>query len=109
MIWNKVVHYLKIDDPVDAIPVHFGCGFLGTNMVGWFDRNTGILYGYGAKQWGIQLLGAVSFFGWSFGLHIVICFFLKICNVLRVSETVEIQGYDATICGGMAQAYESLP
>ena len=71
-------------------------------MVGWFDRNTGILYGYGAKQWGIQLLGAVSFFGWSFGTHIFMCWLLKLANMLRVKEIIEIQGYDASICGGVA-------
>ena len=27
---------LKIDDPVDAVPIHMGCGFMGTFLIGLF-------------------------------------------------------------------------
>jgi ammonium transporter, Amt family len=49
----RVLYALKVDDPVDAIPIHLGCGILGANVVSWFDMDTGILYGHGGKQFGI--------------------------------------------------------
>jgi Amt family ammonium transporter len=35
---------LRIDDPLDASPVHGGCGFLGVICVGLFDRKVGLFY-----------------------------------------------------------------
>ena len=44
---NKLLHRFKIDDPVDAISIHFACGMMGANCVSWFDLDHGIIYGYG--------------------------------------------------------------
>lgn len=45
---GRIVEWLKIDDPCDAIPIHFGCGFMGAMMPGWFVRSSGIFYSHGA-------------------------------------------------------------
>jgi Amt family ammonium transporter len=33
-----LLHYCGIDDPLDAAPMHFGCGVWGTLATGLFDR-----------------------------------------------------------------------
>ena len=58
------IEWLRIDDPVDAIPIHGGCGVLGALMVGFFNRDTGLIYGFGGKQLGTQILGVIVFSAW---------------------------------------------
>lgn len=53
VIVAKILHKLQIDDPVDAIPIHAGCGLAGAMCPGWFDRRRGIFYGDRAYQWGV--------------------------------------------------------
>lgn len=38
---------LKIDDPIDASPIHCACGILGVIYDGFCDVETGIVYGGG--------------------------------------------------------------
>jgi Amt family ammonium transporter len=45
--YKNLLEKFKIDDPLDAFPLHGGCGSLGLIAVGWFDRDSGILYGHG--------------------------------------------------------------
>jgi Amt family ammonium transporter len=44
---------LRIDDPLDAIPIHFGGGLCGLICVGWFHEELGIFYNGGGKLLGI--------------------------------------------------------
>lgn len=46
---NKLLLKLEIDDPVDAVPIHLGCGLFGANTVSWFDMDKGIFYCGGGK------------------------------------------------------------
>ena len=44
---------LRIDDPVGAISVHGTCGALGTILLGFFDKESGLFFGGGAGLlWG---------------------------------------------------------
>jgi len=43
---------LHIDDPIDAIPVHFGGGLVGTFMTGLFSKDAGLFYGKGGRLLG---------------------------------------------------------
>ena len=101
----KLLHALKVDDPVDAVPIHGGCGLLGASMPGWFDPERGILYGHGGLQWGYQLLGTVVFIGWSLVLHGIIVAILYSIGLMRVDDKTEEMGLDNAYCGG--PAYES--
>jgi len=40
----KLLHHFHIDDPLDAAPMHFGCGVWGTLATGFFDRTGGLFY-----------------------------------------------------------------
>lgn len=51
----RLFYKLKIDDPLDAFPMHGGCGILGVLAVGFIDQDKGILYGDNGRQLGIFL------------------------------------------------------
>ncbi|CAD8172509.1 unnamed protein product [Paramecium octaurelia] len=104
-----LMHKFKVDDPVDAFPIHGGCGLIGAQFPGWFNTEKGIFYGHGAKQWGIQLLGTVVWLGWSVVLHAVVIFVLKILGLLNVTPEVEEKGLDYAQCGGGGFDYQLLP
>ncbi len=62
---------LKVDDPVGAVSVHGVCGAFGTLACGLFnaeavlgigDANSGLFYGGGFGQFGVQLAGCRSRF-----------------------------------------------
>ena len=100
LFFDRVLH---IDDPVGAISAHGVCGAWGTLACGIFgaeavlgvgDANTGLLYGGGFGQLGIQLIGIGVAFVWAFGTGFVLFKTLKATIGLRVTEEEEIRGLD---------------
>ena len=96
---------LRIDDPIDAVAVHFGCGSWGVIAYGWFDPATGVLYGKGGHQFGIQLLGVVVIFLWVFTCSAILFCILKLCNIHKVSPELEFIGQDM-VCGGLTHQFD---
>ena len=106
---------LRVDDPVGAVAVHCLNGIWGTIAVGLFatttapgnDSITGLFYGGGFTQLGIQLTGfaAVALLT---AVTITIAFLIiKACVGLRVTEEEEIVGLDAKE-HGLASAYSGF-
>lgn len=92
---------LFIDDPVGAVAVHCANGIWGTIAVGLFstganDVGTGLFYGGGFKQLGIQLMGFAAVAAWTVVTMTIVFFAIKKTNGLRVSAEEEIKGLDAT-------------
>ena len=87
-------HVLKVDDPVGAVSVHGVCGLWGTLSCGLFNMESGLFYGGGLKQLGVQALGAGTAFVWAFGLGMVLFLGIKYTVGLRVSEEEESKGLD---------------
>jgi Amt family ammonium transporter len=85
---------LKIDDPVGAVSVHGVCGLWGTLSVGLFNLDSGLFYGSGLKQLGVQALGAGAAFLWAFGLGLVLFYGIKKTIGLRVTSEEELKGLD---------------
>ncbi len=85
---------MKVDDPVGAISVHGVCGAWGTLAVGLFNTKSGLFYGGGLKQLGIQALGVIAVFVWAFGVGYLMFMLIKKFAGLRVSEAEEIAGLD---------------
>lgn len=94
---------LRIDDPVGAVAVHCLNGIWGTLAVGLFattsapgnESITGLFYGGGFKQLGLQLLGFFSVAAWT-AVTITIAFLLiKAVFGLRVTQEEEIVGLDS--------------
>lgn len=85
---------LKVDDPVGAVSVHGVCGAWGTLSVGLFNLESGLFYGGGLKQLGVQLLGVGSAFVWAFGLGLVLFGVIRATVGLRVTDEEELKGLD---------------
>ncbi|MBN2337940.1 MAG: ammonium transporter [Acidobacteria bacterium] len=99
-----VDYVLKVDDPVGAVSVHAVNGLWGTLSFGLFSTTSGLFYGHGFRQLGVQLLGAGTAFVWAFGLGLVLFFVLKKTVGLRVSAEEEIKGLDIEEHGNEAYA-----
>jgi Amt family ammonium transporter len=85
---------LKVDDPVGAVSVHGVCGVWGTLSCGLFNMESGLFYGGGIKQLGVQALGAGSAFIWAFGTGMVLFLAIKHTIGLRVTAEEEQKGLD---------------
>jgi Amt family ammonium transporter len=94
----------KVDDPVGAVSVHAVNGLWGTLSFGLFSTSSGLFYGHGFKQLGIQLLGAGTAFVWAFGLGLILFWILKKTIGLRVSAQEELKGLDIEEHGNEAYA-----
>ena len=81
---------LKIDDPVGAISVHGVCGLLGLMLVPITN---------GDVSFSGQIIGALTIFGWVFGVSLVVWGILKAVMGIRVSEEDEYEGMDLVDCG----------
>jgi Amt family ammonium transporter len=93
---------LKIDDPVGAVSVHGVCGVWGTIAVGLFAApgngmaGTGLFYGGGFAQLGVQALGALSVFAWVFVTASIVFLAIKKTVGLRVDAKDEREGLDTS-------------
>ncbi len=110
LMFDKI---LRVDDPVGAISVHGVCGAWGTLSAGLFnaefalgigEANTGLFYGGGAHQFGVQAIGVAAAFGWAFIVGLILFFILKKTVGLRVSREEEIKGLDLSEHGSEAYA-----
>ncbi|MGN0449960.1 MAG: ammonium transporter [Ruminococcus sp.] len=101
---------LKIDDPVGAVAVHGVNGMWGTLSVGLFatgngqDGITGLFYGGGFNQLGIQALGVVSVAAWTIVTMVIVFQLIKHTVGLRVTKDEEMKGLDVTE-HGLVNAY----
>jgi len=85
---------LKIDDPVGAVSVHGVCGLWGTLATGLFNMESGLFYGGGFKQLGVQAIGAGAAFVWAFGLGLILFYAISKTIGLRVTPEEEMKGLD---------------
>ena len=110
----------QIDDPVDAVPVHFFCGAWGVLASGFFAVESrvadnygyaygwGVFYGSGGKQLGIQLLGIVCITAWAGTLGAILFFSLKKIGWLRAPKDQELQGMDLSSSIGSGTIFGCL-
>lgn len=93
---------LRVDDPVGAVAVHFFNGLWGSIAVGLFATGkgqngiTGLFYGGGFSQLGIQLLGVVSVCAFTAVTMFLTFYILKHTIGLRASREEELKGLDTT-------------
>jgi Amt family ammonium transporter len=104
------LEYLRIDDPIGAVPVHLVAGIWGTLSLGLFasgefgvptatgvDLSTkvaGLFYGGGAGQLIAQAIGSASVVGATLAASVVLMYAVKVTGTLRVSREGELEGLD---------------
>ena len=108
---SQALLYFKIDDPLDASPVHGFVGIWGVLAVGIFgtDANAAASGYYGSahgghpfrtgEQFAIQLVGVAVIGGWTLIWATALFLTLHYTVGLRISETQESLGLDTTMHG----------
>jgi len=106
----ELLEWLRIDDPIGAVPVHGFCGIWGTLSLGLFacgkygatgalapDNTiplTGLLYGGGATVLKAQVVGSLIVTVATFSVAMAVMYVIKAAGVLRVSAEGENYGLD---------------
>eukprot|EP00184_Porphyridium_aerugineum_P005113 CAMPEP_0184695302 /NCGR_PEP_ID=MMETSP0313-20130426/2982_1 /TAXON_ID=2792 /ORGANISM="Porphyridium aerugineum, Strain SAG 1380-2" /LENGTH=538 /DNA_ID=CAMNT_0027153735 /DNA_START=234 /DNA_END=1850 /DNA_ORIENTATION=+ len=105
---------LRIDDPLDAFPLHGGVGGFGALAVGFvaepnsmkdagFDPNhCGVIYGCNGSLLLANFVGLITVIAWTVGLMAPVFLCLKFFGVLRLPLEDELIGNDISKHGGVA-------
>ena len=105
------LEWLRIDDPIGAVPVHGFAGIWGTLSLGLFacgkygaaaatgadpsaSKLTGLFYGGGFSLLGAQLIGNLIITVATFGVAMILMYVVKLTGTLRVSREGELEGLD---------------
>ena len=119
LLGSKALIMLRIDDAVDAIPVHMVGGMWGVIATGLFTNearldaafgmteNIGWFYEWGRGSGnftllGIQLLAVLFIFGWTFVIMGVYFYCLNLMGWLRIDPLEEEVGMDISRHKGSA-------
>lgn len=111
VVWGlDLLEFLRIDDPIGAVPVHMMAGIWGTLSLGLFAAGkygaptptgadtssvvSGLFYGGGIDQLKIQVIGSGATTIATLAVSLVLMFALKSVGVLRVSKAGELEGLD---------------
>jgi Amt family ammonium transporter len=106
----ELLEYLRIDDPIGAVPVHGMCGIWGTISLGLFasgqygatgpfaaDNSAplkGLFYGGGTQVLVAQLIGSAIVTVATFTVAFVVMKAVNAIGLLRVSREGELHGLD---------------
>jgi len=108
---SKLLVWLRLDDAVDAIPVHCGGGAWGLISTGLFtapylleqayenDQHFGWFYEWGRGSgdftlMGCQLIAVLFIFAWTFSLMGFWFYMIHLLGWLRVAEDEELAGLE---------------
>jgi Amt family ammonium transporter len=106
----ELLEYLRIDDPIGAVPVHGMCGIWGTISLGLFASgqfgvtgpiaadNTaplkGLFYGGGTQVLMAQIVGSATVTLATFAVAMILMLAVNATGTLRVSQEGEMYGLD---------------
>jgi Amt family ammonium transporter len=111
VIWaTDALEYMRIDDPIGAVPVHMVCGIWGTLSLGLFATGAygaptptgadisapvkGLFYGGGMNQLVAQAIGSFSITAATLVVAFILMYAVKATGTLRVSREGELEGLD---------------
>ena len=108
-IATSILERLKIDDVIGAIPAHGIAGVWGTLCFAIFAQPEFLQAGHDRySQFGIQSLGVIVIFVWSFGASFSILSVVNFCCPLRVSHRDEYKGLNITEHGASTELVDLL-
>src|SRR5262249_55944232 len=106
----EVLEYLRIDDPIGAVPVHGICGIWGTLSLGLFasgqygatgpfapDNSAplkGLFYGGGTQVLMAQAIGSAIITFSTFAVALAVMYAVNAIGVLRITREGELYGMD---------------
>lgn len=106
----ELLEYLRIDDPIGAVPVHGFCGIWGTLSLGLFasgefgatgnfgpDNSAplkGLFYGGGTQLLTAQFIGSAITCLATFGVSLIVMYAINAIGLLRLSKEGELEGMD---------------
>uniref|UniRef100_A0A1I8FI26 Ammonium_transp domain-containing protein n=1 Tax=Macrostomum lignano TaxID=282301 RepID=A0A1I8FI26_9PLAT len=93
----RLVLKFRVDDPLEAVGVHFGGGLLGLLAVPFLKDGDGLVFGAhprGGMDLLWQLIGACAISGWSAAASFIIFGVLHLLGMFRVPAEVEEKGLD---------------
>jgi Amt family ammonium transporter len=106
----ELLEWLRIDDPIGAVPVHGMCGIWGTLSLGFFacgkygvtgptgaDNSValkGLFYGGGTQLLIAQAIGSLIVTSATFGVALAVMYAVNATGTLRVSREGELYGLD---------------
>jgi Amt family ammonium transporter len=106
----ELLEWMRIDDPIGAVPVHGLCGIWGTWSLGLFASGqfgatgptgadnsaplTGLFYGGGFKLLEAQVIGNGIITVATFGVSLALMYAVNAMGVLRVEREGELYGLD---------------
>src|SRR5438132_2482022 len=106
----ELLEWLRIDDPIGAVPVHGFCGIWGTLSLGLFacgkygatgpvspDNSaplTGLFYGGGTQVLIAQAIGSLIVTSATFSVALAVMYLVNLTGTLRVSAEGELYGLD---------------
>ena len=91
-----LIYVLRVDDPVNVVPVHGFCGAWGTVALALFGPAGAMLNGSHWEQFQVQALGAFAAFVWGVGSGFLLFWIPKQFGLLRVSEEDEESGLNVS-------------
>jgi ammonium transporter, Amt family len=110
ILLTDALEYVRVDDPIGAVPVHLGAGIWGTLSLGLFatgaygvptptgmDSATlvkGLFYGGGTQQLLAQVVGSGAVVFATLAASVVLMYAVKATGTLRVSAAGERMGLD---------------
>ncbi len=110
IIGMEVLEYVRIDDPIGAVPVHMFAGIAGTISLGLFGAGqfglptttgsdttsvvTGLFYGGSGHTLLVQTYGNLAVAGGTLAAGLALMYAVKLTRTLRVSEAGEREGLD---------------
>src|SRR5467141_3208944 len=106
----EFLEWMRIDDPIGAVPVHGFCAIWGTLSLGLFacgkygatgpispDNSAplkGLFYGGGTQVLVAQIIGSAIITLATFGIAMILMYAVKATGTLRVSKEGELEGLD---------------
>jgi len=106
---THLLESLRIDDAVDAIPVHGCAGIWGTLSVGLFADLESLGTGLNrTEQIFAQLTGIGVCFVWSFTIAFVVFFLLQLKIPLRITPEIERVGLNISEHGASTEVFDLL-
>src|SRR5215510_16102316 len=110
VIGVEALEWLRVDDPIGAVPVHGFCGIWGTLALGLFAAGkfgatgplaadnsaplTGLFYGGGLALLKAQAVGSLIITSATFAVSLAVMYAIKGVRLLRVTAAGEMHGLD---------------